>query len=105
MREVLAVAAGILALVAGVPYVIDIVRGKTKPNIVSWSVWTLLTAVATAAAFAAHQPRTAFLTLGDTAATLVTVILGLKYGIAKFSWIDGVCMGGGNTRFAALGDL
>lgn len=94
MKEIFAWSAGILALIAGVPYIVDVVRRKTKPNIVTWVTWSILTTIVTIAAFAAHQPRTAYLTLGDTLANVSTVILGLKYGIAKFTWVDGVCLAG-----------
>lgn len=91
MKNAIAAIAGILTIVAAIPYMRDIIRGKTKPNIVSWATWTMLLAIATAAAFAAHKNRTALLTVGDTIGTGLTLILGIKYGIAKFSWFDGAC--------------
>lgn len=91
MKDFISVAAGILAVLAITPYIRDIIKGKTKPNVVSWFTWTLLLVIATSAAFAAHQPRSAFLTLGDLIGTGTTLLLGLKYGIAKFSWFDGAC--------------
>ena len=94
MKSALAVIAGLIATFSTVPYLIDIIRRKTKPNIVSWFTWTLLLAIATAAAFAAHEPRTALLTFGDTVCTLAVVILGLRYGIAKLSRFDFLCQAG-----------
>jgi len=94
MKELIAFTAGILAMLAIIPYVIDIIRRKTKPNIVSWLTWTLLLAIGTAGAFAAHEIRTALLTTGDLIGTGLTLLLGLKYGIAKFSWFDGFCQAG-----------
>ncbi len=91
IREVLAVVAGLIALAAAIPYLIDIIKGKTKPNIVTWVTWSMLTIIGTAAAFAGHEPRTAYLILGDTVANILTVGLGLKYGIAKFTLFDGLC--------------
>jgi hypothetical protein len=94
VRNFLSITGAILALFSTVPYLIDIVHKKTKPNIVSWITWMLLTGIATAAAFAAHQPRTALLTLASTFCTGGVVVLGLWYGIAKFSWFDGLCQAG-----------
>src|SRR5665213_489076 len=91
VRNIIAAIAGILALLDVSPYLIDIVKRKTKPNIVSWFTWTLLLAIGTAAAFSAHQDRSAFLTLGDAFGTTMVLILGLKFGIAKFTWFDGLC--------------
>lgn len=87
----MAIIAGIFAFLGAIPYVMDVIRRKTKPHIVSWFTWTLLLIVATSAAFAAHQTRSALLTLGDTMGTLLVLALGIKHGIAKFNWFDGVC--------------
>ena len=91
MRNIIAVLAGLIALLNVIPYIIDIIKRKTKPHIVSWFTWTLLLVIATSAAFADHQTRSAFLTLGDTIGTLLVLITGIKYGIAKFTWFDGLC--------------
>lgn len=91
MKEALSIAGGILVIFSAYPYLVDVYRKKTKPNIVSWATWTLLTTIATAAAFAAGAPRAAFLTLGATIATLSIAILGLRSGIAKLSLFDFVC--------------
>ena len=91
MKEFLSIAAGVISFLSVTPYIIDEIRGKTKPNIVSWITWTILSGIVTAAAFAAHQPRTAFLTLGDGAATLIVVLLGFRYGFAKFTKFDAIC--------------
>ncbi len=94
MKNALAIIGAITAILSGLPYMIDVVKGKSKPNIVSWFTWTLLTAVATAAAFAEHAPKAALLTLGSTISTGMVVLLGLKYGTAKLSRFDAFCQGG-----------
>lgn len=94
MKDILAVSAGLLAIVAIIPYVLDIVKRRTKPNIVSWLTWTLLLGIGTAGAFSAHEVRSALLTTGDFIGTGLTLLLGLKFGIAKFSWFDGLCQAG-----------
>jgi len=91
MKNTLAVIGGLIAAFSTLPYLIDIVRRKTKPNIVTWFTWTLLTSIATAAAFAAHEPRTALLTLGSAICTGAVVVLGVRYGIAKLSTFDLLC--------------
>lgn len=94
MKESLAIIAAIFATFATVPYIIDVFHKKTKPNIVSWFTWSLLTGIATAAAFAAHEPRTALLTGASTICSLGVVVAGSWYGIAKFSLFDALCQGG-----------
>lgn len=91
MRNAFALIAAVLAAASSIPYIIGIVRGRTKPDIVTWMTWSILTAIASAAAFAAHEPRTAFLTVGATCSTAVIVVLGFKYGTAKFTPLDIFC--------------
>lgn len=94
MKEVLVFLGAALMLVAPLPYLVDIVRRKTKPNIVTWGTWTMLLVIATAALFAAHEPRAASLVLADTIATGAVAVLGLKYGIAKMDRWDVFCQVG-----------
>lgn len=91
MRESLAIIGALIAVFSTVPYLIDIVKGKTKPNIVSWFTWTLLTAISGSAALAAGEVKTAMLLYAGAIATGLVVLFGLKYGIAKFSRFDIFC--------------
>lgn len=91
MRPFLISASSVLALAAAVPYIVQIIKGKTKPRIVSWFTWTLLTGIAAAASFSDHQIGSGVLLVGSTTATLAVVILGLKYGDRHFSRVDIVC--------------
>ena len=90
MKEALAIIGALLILGSPLPYIIDIVKGKTKPNIVTWFTWSLLTGIAAAALFAEGQPRAGQLLVADTAGTLAIVLFGLRHGIAKLDWIDGL---------------
>jgi hypothetical protein len=69
----------------------DIVRGKTKPRIVSWFTWTLLTTIACAASLADRQYPSAALMFCATIETLAIVIMGWKYGDRKFNRLDIIC--------------
>ena len=91
MKEVFALLGALLAAGSTLPYLIDIVRRKTKPNVVTWFTWTLLTAISGSAALAAGEPKTALLLYANSFCTGAVVLLGLKHGIAKFSTFDIVC--------------
>lgn len=91
MKNYIAYMAAALAMVSVVPYLIDIVRRRTKPNVVSWSTWALLTGVAMVATFAAGEPRAGLLLLGSTICSVAVLLLGIKYGIAKLSIFDVLC--------------
>ncbi len=60
MKEVFLILGAVLAVFCTLPYIIDIVKGKTRPNIVTWIVWTLLISIGTAALFANHDYNAAW---------------------------------------------
>lgn len=91
MKDFLAISGAVLITVSTIPYIVDIFRKKTRPNIVTWITWTLLTSIATAATFAAHEPLTALLTLGSALSTGFVVIAGLWHGFAKLTYFDVAC--------------
>lgn len=84
----------VLTLGAIIPYMRDIRQGDSKPNIVSWITWTLLTGIATIAELVAHSNVAAILTGAAMLETLSIVLLGLKYGYVKYTKFDVVCQVG-----------
>jgi len=91
MRTLLIVLSGAFTLGGAIPYIIQIVRGKTKPRIVSWLTWSLLTSIACVASFSDHQYATGILMVFATLETLSVVILGLKHGDKHVERFDIVC--------------
>lgn len=91
MQAVLITVSGVLTVLCIIPYVIEILRGKTKPRIVSWFTWTLLTGIACAASFSDGQVAAGVLMACATLATAIVVVLGLKYGDRHFERTDIVC--------------
>lgn len=91
MAAVLIVLSSLLTIGAIVPYLIDTVRLRTKPRVVTWFTWTLLTAITSAATFSDHQYATAILMLAGTLGTLLVVVLGWRYGDRKFDRLDLIC--------------
>lgn len=96
MREIFLYIGPLIGLAGMAPYIVDIFRGTTKPNVVSWATWTLLTGIGTAAVIVEESLVSALLPLASTISTLTVVLLGLKFGFAKYSRFDSVC------QFAAV---
>ena len=91
MKTVFLVIATIITVSAVLPYLRDILKGTTKPNIVSWITWTLITGIATAAEIAGHEYVTAIFTGAAMIETASVVAFGLRRGYAKYSRFDVVC--------------
>lgn len=91
IRSLLILASSILTIWATVPYLLDIVKGKTKPRIVTWFTWSLLSSITSAAAFSDHQYASAILTLCGAVSTFAVVVLGWKHGDRTFERVDIIC--------------
>lgn len=91
MKTFFLVLAAFVTVGSVLPYARDIIKGTTKPNIVSWITWTLLTGIATAAEIAAHEYVTAVFTSAAVLETTIVVVLGLRHGYVKYTTFDVVC--------------
>lgn len=91
MKIAFLVLATIVTLCSSLPYLRDILKGTTKPNIVSWITWTLLTGIATAAEIAAHEYVTAIFTGAAVVETGAVVVLGIRHGYVKYTTFDVIC--------------
>jgi hypothetical protein len=101
MREFLIISGGVISVLSVLPYLRDVIRGKTKPRVVSWFTWTVLTAIATGAALSDKAYASGILTLAGTIATGTVVIVGLKYGDRRFERFDIYCLVGAFTGLLA----
>lgn len=82
----------VLAASGTIPYIIQTIGGKTKPRIVTWLTWALLTGAAGWAALADHQLGSAVFALMGTVATGTVVLVGWRYGDRSFALLDIVCI-------------
>lgn len=92
MKTVFLVIASVLTIASVVPYLIDILKGSTKPNLVSWITWTLLTGIATAAELAAGEYVAALFTAAAVVETGLVVAVGIcKRAYVAYARFDVIC--------------
>ena len=91
MHLILLIIASILTIGAVIPYIRDIRKGTTKPNLVSWITWTLLTGIATAAQISAGEFFAAGLSGSPAFGTTLVIIFGLRHGFVKYGRFDIFC--------------
>ena len=80
-----------LTLAAVVPYLIEVVQKKTKPRVVSWLVWTVITSTSAIVSLSDGQYATAVLLFSAALETLSIAVLGWKNGDKKIERLDVVC--------------
>lgn len=92
--------AGFISIGATIPYLRDIVRGDTRPNVVSWSLWTIVVLITAFAQVSAGASWSLLLLIGSSIANISVVTLCiLGYGYNKFELTDKICL---VLAFAAL---
>ena len=79
IKNVLGIIATFLVFIGYIPYIRDIVRGKTKPHIYSWFLWCFVTSIAFALQISDGAGTGAFVTLAAALMCLVVIILGFVY--------------------------
>lgn len=90
--DIFVVISSLLIVGAAVPYIMDIVKGKTKPRVVTWAIWGLLSVISCVASLSERQYPTAILLAAIITGNLFIVILGWKHGDKKFNRTDIFCL-------------
>jgi len=88
MQQILLISSAILMNVAAIPYLIDVVHKKTKPRIVTWTIWTILMAIAGFAALDSGAVPAAVLSFASAVSTSLVVILGYKNSDKTYTKLD-----------------
>lgn len=91
IRTILLIISTVLVVTSTIPYLMDIVKNKTKPRVVSWFNWALLGAIAGAAAWSAGQIPAAVISFASATESLLIVSLGLYYGDRRVERFDVAC--------------
>jgi fermentation-respiration switch protein FrsA (DUF1100 family) len=81
-------AAAVITLLAGVPYLYAIVRGRVRPARVSWLIWTALGVVSFVSQQAAGATDSLWLTAGQVAVTGSIFVLSLFRGRPGWTRLD-----------------
>jgi len=89
---------GLLACISHIPYLIDILKGTTKPERASWLIWLVLGSISFFSQMAKGATDSLWLVGGDTLGTVLTFILAIKFGVGGLAKRDLVSL-----AFAFLG--
>ena len=101
VKNVLGIIATFLVFIGYIPYLKDILKGKTKPHLYSWFLWTFVTLITFALQISGGAGIGAFVTLAAATMCIAVIILGfIKKSKVKIVWIDTVFL---ILAFIALG--
>lgn len=89
--NILLAVSALLTILCVVPYIRDTLQGRTKPQIVTWFVWSMLTAIAAVASFADDSFASGMLGVFASVSTALVVIVGWRQANRNFETLDVVC--------------
>lgn len=98
MFEVIGTAAGALAVISYIPYVVDMLRGRAKPERASWVIWTVLILIAFFSQLSKGATDSLWFTGLDSVGVIVILVLSIKYGVGGLARRDVLSL-----IFAAVG--
>jgi len=88
MLQLFGLASGILTSVAYIPYVRDIFLSKTRPQRVTWLIYSVLGGIAFFSQLAKGASNSLWLPAIETLVTSLIFLLSIKYGVGGFSRKD-----------------
>ena len=92
--------AGIIAVLAYIPYIIAILRNKTSPNRATWFIWALVSFIMLISYYLSGARNTIWLPLGYVIGSSVIAILSIWYGEGGWTILDRSCLLGAGASIA-----
>ena len=106
-HEVIAVVAAGIALYGAVPYVIDTLRGKTRPNRATWTVYAVVGSLAVISSYAAGGRWSLLLGVAYAIGPVAILLASIRHGEGGWRPLDRACLGvaaAGLAGWAITGD-
>ncbi len=88
MKEIFVVISAILILVAAPPYIIDTIKGKTRPERVTWLIFSILGLIAFISQITLGASWSLVFSGLDTSASILVFGLSIKYGVGGHTTLD-----------------
>lgn len=92
MHVLLGRLSGLLSLAGFIPYVIAILRGKTRPSLATWGIWAGVGAILCASAWAAGARASIWTPVSYALGPSVVTLFALRYGERGLSRFDLGCI-------------
>jgi len=86
--------AGIIALLAFIPYIFTTLKGKTRPNKATWIIWAVLGIIIAASYYSAGARETVWVPIVYSVGMVITALVSLKYGQDGWTALDKGCLAG-----------
>jgi hypothetical protein len=90
MKDIIGIIAVIITFIGYIPYIRDTIKGKTRPHIYSWFIWSFVTFIIFALQIFGNGGAGALTTLAAAVLCLIIFLLGLRNGEKNITTFDTV---------------
>jgi hypothetical protein len=94
IQTIIGIVAGVIAFASYLPYIISILRGKTKPSRATMAIWVVVDSVIAASYIASGARTTVFTAVAYAVMQVIILGLAIKHGMGGRSWLDVACITG-----------
>jgi len=91
-HQIIGIIAGILALLGYVPYIISILKNKTRPNRATWFIWSIVGGLLAFSYMSEGSVHAIWVPIGYFIGPLTVAALSIRYGYAQWSKVDTICL-------------
>lgn len=88
MFQIIGVLSGVIAFAAGIPYIIQIIKGKTKPHRMAWIIFITLGGISLFAQLAEGATNSLWFPFVLFVQAIIIFSLTMKYGMGGHSKLD-----------------
>ena len=90
--QILGFLSAVICFLAVIPYIYDILKGKTKPERASWFIWTALGSIAFFSQLAKGATNSLWLVGASVLGALIIALLSIKHGTGGFTQKDKISL-------------
>lgn len=92
----------LLSSISSLPYLRDVTKGRARPRLVSWAIWTVLLSAMTYIAVREGQVASAVLSMVSVIGCAAIVVVGWRQGSRRLTRLDTLALIGAATGIGLL---
>jgi hypothetical protein len=89
---IIGIVSGLISLLGYLPYVLSILKGRTKPNRATWIIWTVIGMLLVASYYFTGDIKAIWVPLAFFVGPFIVMILSFFYGQSNWSILDISCL-------------
>src|SRR5665213_2349064 len=87
-RAMFAILAGVITVASVIPYIRSTLARKTRPDFVTWVLWSLTSGIGVAAQYISGASWSVSVVIGNALACGIIMLLALSHGVKRYTYVE-----------------